>query len=353
MPARVRDAALYVIRALGGFAIAQYFTRRRLRILCYHGFSLGDEHEYIPHMFMRADTFRRRLEILGRRRIPVVKLDEAVTAFKRGAILNSETVITLDDGWASNLYVGAPLLSQFGFPACIYVTTNHLTSPPEVFNVVLYYLILKSGLPQFRLSGIHPAIDGEFSVGNDPTIATTKIIEAAERHLDSATRHAILTPIATALGLTIADVLTNGRFQLLSRDQIARLSNGGIDIELHTHTHRLPSDLERAKREVELNRDAVISITGRDPKHFCYPSGLYGDAHPKLLADLGILSATTCDPGLNEAGTSAMLLRRFLDSETESDIAFEAEISGLRELARAARKILQKSVPLKRRHKEA
>jgi SHS2 domain-containing protein len=31
-----------------------------------------------------------------------------------------------------------------------------------------------------------------------------------------------------------------------------------------------------------------------------------------------------------------MLLKRYLDSDTEADIAFEAEISGFRELARNA-----------------
>jgi hypothetical protein len=49
------------------------------------------------------------------------------------------------------------------------------------------------------------------------------------------------------------------------------------------------------------------------------------------------LSATTCDPGLNSRTTPVMLLKRFLDSDQASDIAFEAEVCGARELLRRIR----------------
>lgn len=344
--ARLRQAALYFVRALGGFAVAQYLTRNRLRILCYHGFSLGDEHELIPHMFMRSETFERRLEILRRRRIPIISLDCAIDLFERQGIRHAETVITLDDGWASNLSVGAPLLEKYKYPACIYVTTEHLASHQEVFNVVLYYLIVKSGRQNLHLSGIHPALDGEYAIGDDPTSATIKIISAAERALDLSARYDALAGIAAALGLNITEVLTNGRFQLLSAEEIARLPERGIAIEMHTHTHRLPNNRDGVQQEIDLNKHALSALVGREPRHFCYPSGVYGSQHPEWLRSLGVASATTCDPGLNPASTSVMLLRRFLDSEVQSDIAFEAEICGLRDLARNARELFRKEPPM-------
>jgi peptidoglycan/xylan/chitin deacetylase (PgdA/CDA1 family) len=331
------------VRACGGFAVAQYLTRKRLRILCYHGFSLGDEHELIPHMFMRSETFERRLEILRRRRIPVISLDRAIDLFERQGIRRAETVITLDDGWASNLSVGAPLLEKYKFPACIYVTTEHLASHREVFNVVLYYLIVKSGRQTLHLSGIHPALDGEYTIGDDPISMTIKIITAAEKSLDLSARYNALAGIAAALGLNITEVLKNGRFQLLTAEEIADLPARGIAIELHTHSHRLPDNRDGVEQEIELNRRALSAIVGRQPKHFCYPSGLYGSQHPEWLRSLGIASATTCDPGLNTATTSVLLLRRFLDSEVQSAIAFEAEICGLRDLARNAREVFRKA----------
>src|SRR6185369_15687797 len=118
----VRALVLQLARSLGAFAAAKFITRKRLRILCYHGFSLGDEYQVAPFMFMRAATFERRLAILKRRGVPVIPLDVAVEQLKRGAITRAETVITLDDGWESNLSVGLPVLKRYGFPACVYVT---------------------------------------------------------------------------------------------------------------------------------------------------------------------------------------------------------------------------------------
>ena len=47
----LKSAALRVLLALGGFSVARLLTSRQLRILCYHGFSLRDEHEFMPAMW--------------------------------------------------------------------------------------------------------------------------------------------------------------------------------------------------------------------------------------------------------------------------------------------------------------
>jgi hypothetical protein len=73
---------------MGVFTLAKYLTRRQLRILCYHSFSVGDEHEVAPVMFMRAATFEQRMEILRKRRIPVVTLDEGVRRLQEGRRLS-------------------------------------------------------------------------------------------------------------------------------------------------------------------------------------------------------------------------------------------------------------------------
>jgi peptidoglycan/xylan/chitin deacetylase (PgdA/CDA1 family) len=339
---RLQILALYVVRALGGFAFAQHLTRHRLRILCYHGFSLGDEHVVAPYMFMRAETFERRLKILAKRRIPVIALDEAVEKLKTGKINSSEAVITLDDGWTSNLTVAAPLLKKYQYPACVYVTTEHLDSRTEAFNVIALYLILRSGRPSLTLSGIHPIVDGTYDIGEDPYAGAVSLIAASEKAFSSSERPKLLEPIASALGAELSDVLKSGRFRLVQRGEIQQLLHEGLDVQLHTHTHRLPDDFGGVSREIEQNRAELRAITGREPTHFCYPSGIYSDRHPEWLAKLGIVSATTCDPGLNGPDASTMLLKRYLDNDRTPAISFEAEVCGLRELARQFRTALSR-----------
>jgi peptidoglycan/xylan/chitin deacetylase (PgdA/CDA1 family) len=332
---QLKRTFLYVARAFGAFRLSRYLTRHHLRILCYHGFSVGDEFRSLPAMFMRAETFERRMATLDRLGFPVIALDEAVDRLKANQIRNAETVITLDDGWASNLSIAHPILKAHKFPATIYVTTEHLAAGSEVFNVILWYLFRTSARGSVQFVGIHPEIDGTYSVKPDPVPAVDTIIHAATRHLSLGERQASLRKIATAFGVDIATVLKGDRFRLLTADEMRDLARDGVAIELHTHTHHLPTEsFEAMSAEVSRNRSAVEAITGKHARHFCYPSGEYTASHPEWLSAIGIKSATTCDPGLNDSATSCLLLRRYLDQDDISDIEFEASVSGFRHLLR-------------------
>lgn len=334
-----RSAALHGARLLGVFALARFLTRSRLRILCYHGFSFVDEHEVMPHVFMRRETFERRMQILKKRRIPVIELDDALNRLKAGNISNAETVITFDDGWASNLSVAAPVLEAFHFPACIYVTTEHLQTGAEVFNVVLYYMLCRTSRSILKLEGLDPAVDGTYSLEQEPVVVQRSIIAAVERVFPALSdRQRLLVPIAAALGFDLGKILEGGRFQLMHRGEIEAMQRRGFNIELHTHTHRLPTEsFEQTQDEIVRNRHALLEILGVEKNHLCYPSGEYSPRQLEWLPQLGIASATTCEPGFNDRKTDILQLRRYLDSEAVSDISFEAEICGLRELARIIR----------------
>jgi peptidoglycan/xylan/chitin deacetylase (PgdA/CDA1 family) len=337
-----RAAALYSARLVGLFALAQFLTRKRLRILCYHGFSVGDEHEVMPHVFMRAETFVRRMQILKKRRVPVISLDEALSRLKAGQVSNGETVITLDDGWVSNLTIAAPVLDSLHFPACIYVTTEHLEAGTEVFNVALNYMLHRTSRSTLRLEGIDPSIDGAYPIERDPSGVHRSIVAAVDRVFPVLRdRQRLLVPISAALGFELREILEGGRFRLMNRGEIEAMHGKGFDIELHTHTHHLSAaSFEQTQDEIVRNRQALAEILGVEKTHFCYPSGEYTSRHLEWLPRLGIASATTCEPGFNESKTDLLQLRRYLDSERASDISFEAEICGLRELARITRRRL-------------
>jgi peptidoglycan/xylan/chitin deacetylase (PgdA/CDA1 family) len=332
-----RRTLFHSIRILGGFAIAQYLTRAQLRILCYHGFSISDEHELAPYVFMRLPTFERRMSILRKRGLPVISIDDAVERLRDGKVANCETVITLDDGWASNLMI-VPILQSHAYPACIYITTEHLNAGTQAFRVTVIQMMQRSHKDTVSLRNIHPKIDGDYQIGNDPEAAGVKLVTAAEAIGSLRERQQLLAPLAEALGLNYSEFTKGGRFQFLSEAQIRELARLGISIQLHSHTHTLPDDsFEAMAHEIQLNRRAITQLTGIEPIHFCYPSGKYSPRHPEWLARLGIASATTCDSGFNDSSVSPLLLRRYLDSDTTSDIEFEAEIAGVRELLRRLR----------------
>ena len=113
-------------------------------------------------------------------------------------------------------------------------------------------------------------------------------------------------------------------------------------MQLHTHRHRFPASHELALRELRDNRAVLEPLAGHPLRHFCYPSGYFRPAHLPWLAEAGVESATTCDPGMNRRGDSPLTLRRFLDDSRTSQLEFEAELSGFSDLLRAARALVDR-----------
>jgi peptidoglycan/xylan/chitin deacetylase (PgdA/CDA1 family) len=276
------------------------------------------------------------MRILHKRGLPVISLDSAIDKLREDGIENGETAITFDDGWASNLSV-IPVLEEYGYRACIYITTEHLNASTEAFNVVIAQMAHRSPKNFAELLSVHPLLDGKYQLKPDPAAAIIRLISAAEK-IDLAERQRLLPALADLLGLDYQQFMRGGRFRFLSGIEIQALARRGIDIQLHTHTHFLPTDsFESMAMEIARNREAIAELTGVAANHFCYPSGVHSARHPAWLERLGIVSATTCDAGFNDAADSPLLLKRFLDSESVSDIEFEAEVAGVRELLRNLR----------------
>jgi hypothetical protein len=93
--------------------------------------------------------------------------------------------------------------------------------------------------------------------------------------------------------------------------------------------------------EVAENRRFLQRVVSYPLEHFCYPSGVYGLHQAEWLAELGVKSATTIDPGLNYSHTSRFALRRLVDGGPVSEIEFAAEMTGFMELVRLLRRRLR------------
>jgi peptidoglycan/xylan/chitin deacetylase (PgdA/CDA1 family) len=328
---------LHAMRVLGAFKLAQFLTRKRLRILGYHGIAVEDQHVFSPFLFMQESTFAKRLAILRKRRMRVVSLDDAVKNLQGTTKGLVQAVITIDDGWWSTLEFAAPLLKRFGYPATLYLATRHAVEGGPVAPVVLGYMFWKRKETQLVLTGVDPAIDGTYEI-TDRVDAAQALLERKISQLDGDGQALMLARVAQNLGLDVASLTADKRFRMIGMSDIRTLEQMGVDTQLHTHDHAMPEDLAGFREQLEQNRDWINRYRhGDPPRHFCYPSGRYRPEHAQWLAQLGILSAATCDSGMNSRGDNPYLLRRFLDSDNISDIEFEAHISGVFEMARLLR----------------
>ena len=154
-----------------------------------------------------------------------------------------------------------------------------------------------------------------------------------EQQCNQAQRDALCADLGRRLGVPYQDIVTSRRFHLMTPQELRAAQNAGVAIELHTHRHRFPQDDEAAcGQEIEDNRQALQAWIGRRPDHFCYPSGAWGPNQLPWLVQMGVKSATTCEPGLVDANSSPHALQRILDSEDMHELEFEAALSGFNDL---------------------
>jgi peptidoglycan/xylan/chitin deacetylase (PgdA/CDA1 family) len=125
------------------------------------------------------------------------------------------------------------------------------------------------------------------------------------------------------------NLLSRRILQLINPVEAKSLAADGIDVQLHTHRHRTPSDRELFLKEIEDNRKSIEAMTGKSPTHFCYPSGIWDPAFLPWLSEAGIESATTCEIGLATPASNPLLLPRLVDVSRLSPIEFEGWLTGI------------------------
>jgi peptidoglycan/xylan/chitin deacetylase (PgdA/CDA1 family) len=341
----LKHLTLRAAQLCGLFALSRHLTRRHLRILCYHGIWLGPAPHYGDCLFMNAERFRRRMALLERRGYRVIPLAQGCRDLREGRIGARDVVITIDDAWAGTGEHMLPVLRAHGYPVTLYVTTEAVLSQQPLLHVLLAYMVERASR---RAPALLPA--GE----PDPCeMSNAQLTERLNRRVanlpTAAEREAELRRIGGLLGVD-AEPLTAGRtFRLMSADEITQASRDGVDIQLHTHTHRMPDfDPARIRAELARNHEALMGMlgNGKGPRvHFCYPGGVYHPSMFALLRDLGIESATTTEFGLNAPGANALALKRILDCESFSDLEFEARLSGFWAMLSTARAAFRRLMP--------
>lgn len=303
---RLKRAAFTTARDVGLFSAfaAGEWRRNRIAVLCYHGVSIADEHEWKPALFVSAVFLRRRFELLQRNGYTVLGLDEACTRLAAGTLPHRAVVLTFDDGTYDFYSVVWPMLREFGYPATVYWTTYYAERPYPVFSVARRYLEWKSGRPL-------PPVPAAIAEGN------------------GAAKDAWLRQASHASGARYDDLTQQRILTIMRPDEVAELAADGCDVQLHTHRHRMPLDEASFRAEIASNREIIVRTTGRVPRHFCYTSGRFRGRYLPWLEREDVLTATTTQPGLVGRDTPPLLMPRLVDHTGLSEAEFEAWTSGV------------------------
>lgn len=330
---KIKQTSLGTLKKTGIFAAVSQsrWRREQLLILAYHGISLADEHVWDGGLFLSPDGFQERLQLLKKSGCSVLPLAEALERMYAKDLPEKAVVLTVDDGNYDFYRNAYPLIKEFNWPVTVYLTTYYVDYNRPVFDVMCSYLLWKGRGATLKLK----ALTGEDASVNLATHeararAWRSIKDATEqRKLSAAEKDALAATLARELEIDYDALCAARILHRMNVDEVRALAAGGVDVQLHTHRHRVPLERELMRREIEDNRARIKEMTGRVANHLCYPSGVYDPVVLPWLRELGVVSATTCDLGLATAASDPLLLPRFLDSSTLSSVEFEGWLVGL------------------------
>lgn len=307
------------------------WRRQRLLILAYHGISLLDEHEWNYTQYMPPSVLRMRLQQLKDSRCAILPLDQAVTRLYSGDLPDRAVAITFDDGSADFKSQAFPLIKEFDMPVTLYLTTFYSEYNRPVFDVMVSYLLWKGRDNTLDLKAL---IDHEFKIDlrSDEAQNTARLAILAfgrTQKLSAEEKDELAANLARALHVDYASLLEQRIMRNLMPEEVTELAASGIDIQLHTHRHRVPKDHDLFIREIDDNRQSIQAMTGKHATHFCYPSGVHDPAFLPWLTESGVVSATTCEPGFASMDSNKLLLPRVLDNSALTPIEFESWLTGV------------------------
>jgi peptidoglycan/xylan/chitin deacetylase (PgdA/CDA1 family) len=307
------------------------WRRQRLLILCYHGVSMYDEHEW-GSLYISPQTLRRRMESVARARCNVLHLSEAVERLQSGTLPDRAVVITFDDGLHDFSSVAFPIVESFGYPVTLYLTTYYVEFNRPVFDLMCSYLLWKGRhKQQLEWPEVFLAPVALNDAGRQRAIATIK--QFAKSHkLSGREKDDLLAGLAARLEIDYQELCQKRVMHLIRPEEARDLADRGVDLQYHTHRHRVYRSRERMFAELQDNRRRIAMFTAREPRHFCYTGGFYLPEYPSYLKEYGMLSATTCEPGLCTTRSNPLLLPRLVDTPGLSDLEFRAWLDGTADL---------------------
>ncbi len=315
MRRRAKIWLMHAIKRGGGFRAANMLNGQSIPILCYHGIWMVDDGYPGDAMFMRAQSFERRLEHILDLGLDVVTLEDVVSALKGERKLPSNSIaITIDDGWYGTYRYMLPALLHHGMPATLYCDTAQLMRGGVVPRVMARYVA-----KLIRQAGRELRAREALQRADDATKPHEWRMDAAEEFI-------------RANNFEIEPYRQARAFEYMTADELRSFADAGFDVQLHTHNHTMRElDPEAVGEEIEANRATLGDILGRPTdafRHFCYPSGVNNPAIADWLATTEVASATTTEMALAPLGSHPYLLPRIIDGDNLSEIEFEAEVSG-------------------------
>jgi peptidoglycan/xylan/chitin deacetylase (PgdA/CDA1 family) len=293
----VTVSALYYsgLRMLGLPSAAREL-RNAAVVLCYHNV-VSDDQTSIggPGIHMARSRFRDQMRWLAAN-YTVIPMRELLARMRTGRSLRRTAAVSFDDAYRGVFDHACPVLEEFRLPATVFVVTDAAAAGepfwwdhPEAARDTGG---LRSGRWLRDLCGDGPAILRDLGVTTPPS-------------MPRATRPA-------------------------DWDVIRAAARAGLDLGVHSATHRALPRLSDAELRAELvaSRETLARHSGVTADLFAYPYGLWDQRVRNAARAAGYAMAVTLNPRLVAPSADPWALPRVNIPARIPDSAFQAWITG-------------------------
>ena len=241
-------------------------------------------------------------------------LSEAMALLTSGELPPKSVCVTFDDGYRNNLEIALPILNKHGIPATVFVATA-FSAGRNMWNDRVIDLFANFKGSEIDLS---PADMGRKNISHDlekRTIVSKVVLKLKYLPLDQ--RQQIVDELFAANSAQTESSM------MMTREELCKIADSGIELGSHTHSHPILKSLEPAeqKQEILKSKELLEEWTGKKVTGFAYPNGRrnidFDDVTKEIVRDLGFNYAVSTEWGYVSKQSDRFSLKRFTPWDNE------------------------------------
>ena len=271
----------------GVCSLADFWNKNDITVINYHRikasqdshFTLFDEEVFGPNQ----QEFSSQLKWLVKNREVLSEDDLIAIVGGKYKPQGRSVIITFDDGYVDNYTLAYPILRQYHVPAIFFIPTQAIEERQLGWWDIFAYLLKTTKRNEIVFEGktLYPKCQLQEAMHFVLHFIYQNKLEVS----------VVLKRLMVACDVDIPDQDIQGR-ELMSWGQLKEMSNNGMAIGAHTHSHKVLSSLNIGEQKIEIEKSKII-IEDRlniNVKSMSYPVGSYShfsDDTKKIVLDAG------------------------------------------------------------------
>jgi len=255
---------------------------------------------------VHPDDFDRQMRHLSQNYtllplMSLVRMIQAGESFPRRA-----AVVTFDDGYRDNFTNAFAVLKKYRVPALISLSTGNIDAGELFWWDRTSYILWHSTRDAVDLGEF-----GTYALRNPKSRrASAEKLNARLKLVAEDRKDRVIRALETETRVEVPDGL--GQRIVMSWDDVAEMSQHGIDFGAHTASHPNLTQLteQQAYDEIRRSKRTIEDRLSQPANVFCYPGGYYDSGIVRIVKDIGFACALTTRPGMVKPGCSLWELRR-------------------------------------------